>query len=363
MTETLFAPLGLLLLSAFLTAVLYPIFINFLYRFQFQEAINPDVPRTHFAKQGTPTGAGFLPILVFIVLNLAFNLTEKTAILIGIVTAMMVLGALEDFFKIYRRSRLQKTIRAKLVPIVTLSDITWDIYKLVLFPWKAFKEVFRALGSQNVGGVAPYQKILFQTAVGALLALWLSFASNNSVWLPFLGDIELGVFYIPLVIFVFLFFVNSISITDGLDGLVGGLLGIGFTAFLLLALLFARPDLAIAAATLVGGMIPFLYFNVFPARIFAGNVGALGWAAAFVTLALLLDRSFLLFVVGGVFVVEGLSVVAQVFSVKLGKGRIFLMAPIHHHFEIKGWAETKVTMRFWLAGAFLAFLGLFLASL
>lgn len=363
MAEILFAPLGFLLLSAFLTAILYPIFINFLYRFQFQEAINPDMPRTHFAKQGTPTGGGFLPILVFVVLNLIFNLTEKTAILIGIVTAMLVLGALEDFFKIYRRSRLQKTIREKIVPIVTLSDLTWDFYKLALFPWKVFKEVFRALGSQNVGGVAPYQKILFQTAVGALLALWLSAASQASIWLPFLGNIELGVFYIPLVIFAFLFFVNSISITDGLDGLVGGLIGIGFAAYLVLALLFSRSDLAIASAILIGGIIPFLYFNVFPARVFAGNAGALGWAAAFVTLALLLDRSFLLFVIGGVFVAEGLSVVAQIISVKLGKGRIFLMAPIHHHFEMKGWAETKVTMRFWLAGIFLAFLGLFLASL
>jgi len=295
-------------------------------------------------------------------LNLIFNLTEKTAILIGIVVAMLLLGGAEDLFKIYRRSRLQKTIRAGIVPIVTLSDVTWDLYKLALLPWKAFKEIFRALGSQNVGGVAPYQKVLLQTAVGTLLALWLSLVGKTSVWLPFLGVFDLGPFYIPLVVFVFLFFVNSISVTDGLDGLVGGLLGIGFAAFLALALLFSRLDLAVAAATLIGGIIPFLYFNIFPARVFAGNVGALGWAAAFVTLALLLDRSFLLFVIGGVFVAEGLSVVIQVSSVKLGRGRVFRMAPLHHHFEMKGWAETKVTMRFWLAGVFLAFLGLFLAS-
>ncbi len=356
-------PLGLLLLSAISTSLLYPVFIHFLYRFQLQEVINPDVPRTHFAKQGTPTGAGLLPILVFLVLNLFFNLTEKTAVLLGVVAAMALLGILEDFFKIYHRSRLQKTIREKIVPIVTLSDLTWDVYKLILFPWKLFKEIFRALGSQHAGGVAPYQKILYQTAVGSLLAFWMLAAFGTSIWLPLFGEIELGFLYIPFVVMAFLFFVNSISVTDGLDGLVGGLLAIGFTAFFALALFFSRSDLAGAAAVLVGGLLPFLYFNVFPARVFAGNVGALGWAGAFVTLAFLLDRSFLLLLIGGVFVIEGLSVLIQVASVKLGKGRIFLMAPLHHHFEVKGWAETKVTMRFWLAGAFLAFLGLFLASL
>lgn len=363
MPEILLTPIGLLLLSAVLTALLYPIFIDFLYRFQFQEAINPDVPRTHFVKQGTPTGAGFLPILVFVVLSLVFNLTEKTAILIGIVTAMTVLGALEDFFKIYRRSRLQKTVREKIVPIVTFSDLTWNLYKLALFPWKLFKEVFRALGSQHVGGISPYQKVLLQTAVAALLALWLTTVGGTGVWLPLLGELELGVFYIPMVILVFLFLVNSISITDGLDGLVGGLLAIALTAVLALALLFGESDLATAAGILVGGLLPFLYFNIFPARVFAGNGGALGWAAAFVSLAFLLERSFLFLVIGGVFIIEGLSVVIQVASVKLGKGKVFRMAPIHHHFEMKGWAETKVTMRFWLAGVFLAFLGIFLASL
>jgi len=354
---------GFLLLSAAFTMVFYPGFINFLYRFQVREAINPDVPRTHFAKQGTPTAAGLLPILVFLILNLIFNRTIEVEVLLLVVAALAVLGGLEDFFKIYHRSRLQKTVRERIVPFVTLSDLTWNAYKLILFPWNAFKEIFRALGSQNVGGVAPYQKILVQTAVGATFAFWHSAIRGTAVWLPILGSINLGVFYIPLVLLVFLFFVNSISISDGLDGLAGGLLTIGFTALLAIALAFSRIDLAIAIAILVGSLLPFLYFNVFPARFFAGNVGALGWAAAFVVLGLLLDRSALLFVIGGVFVIEGLSVVLQVVSVKLGKGRVFLMAPLHHHYEMRGWAETKVTMRFWLVGAFLAFLGLYLAFL
>lgn len=354
--------LGFLLLSAVITFFLYPVFISFLYRFQLKEVINPDVPRAHFVKQGTPTAAGLLPIAVFLVLSLIFNRTTEVLVLAGAVAVLAGLGLAEDLFKIYHRSRLQKTIREKIVPIVTLSDLTWDLYKILLLPWKFFKETFRALGSQNAGGVAPYQKVLLQSAVGALLALWLAFR-DTGIWLPLLGRLELGLLYIPLVILVFLFFVNSVSITDGLDGLVGGLLAIGFTALMALALMFGREDLAVAAGVLIGGLLPFLYFNVFPARIFAGNVGAMGWAAAFVVLGMLLDRSFLLFVIGGVFIAEGLSVFLQIASVKLRNKRIFLMAPFHHHFEIKGWAETKVTMRFWLAGVFLAFLGLFLAQL
>lgn len=353
--------LGFLLITAGVTFFLYPIFINFLYRLQLKEVINPDVPRTHFAKQGTPTVAGLLPIAVFLLLNLFFNFTPQVGVLLGVVAAMAVLGLAEDLLKIYRQSRLQKTIREKIVPIVTFSDWTWDFYKVLLLPWNIFREIFRALGSQNVGGITAYQKVLYQTAVGALLALWLATAGGTGVWLPILGRIELGFFYIPIVVLLFLFMVNSVSITDGLDGLAGGLLTIAFTAILALTAVFGHSDLAVATGILIGGLLPFLYFNIFPARVFAGNVGALAWAAAFVTLSLLLERSFVLLVVGGIFIVEGLSVILQILAVKLKKPKPFLMAPIHHHFEIKGWSETKVTMRFWLVGAFLAFLGLFLA--
>ncbi|GMR18952.1 MAG: phospho-N-acetylmuramoyl-pentapeptide-transferase [Patescibacteria group bacterium] len=360
MVRTLF----FLIISSLLTFSLYPVFINFLYRFRIQETVNPDVPRTHFGKRGTPTAAGLLPILLFILLNIFFNRSPEVVILLLVVGGLGLLGVLEDFFKIYHRSKLRRTVRSAIVPVVTFSDLSWNLYKIALFPWNAFREVFRALGSQQAGGILTYQKILFQTVVAALMALWITATSGSGFWIPFLGTINWGgAFYPVLIVLLFLFFVNSISVTDGLDGLVGGLLAVGFSALMLIALAMGKVDLAVAAGILVGGLLPFLYFNIFPARVFAGNVGALAWAAAFVSLTLLLDRAVLLPVIGGVFVVEGLSVLLQVGAVKLGKERIFLMAPIHHHFEMKGWAETKVTMRFWLAAAFLAFLGIFLALL
>lgn len=345
--------LGFLILSSVITFLLYPPLINFLYRLQVREEINPDAPHTHAIKRGTPTAAAVLPLLVFLLLNLFFNLTPQTAVLLGVVFALGLLGLVQDLFKIYHRSLLRSFVREKITPLVTFSDFSWNVYKMLLLPWQTFKEIFRALGSSDVGEIHPYQKILIQGAIGALFVLWLILNSKT----------ELSLFYLPLVLLEFLFLVNSISITDGLDGLLGGLLTIGFTALLVIAVAFGSSNLAIAAGILIGGLLPFLYFNIHPARVFMGNIGALGWAGAFVALGFLLGQEWVLPVIGGVFVLEGVSVLIQVGSVKLGRGRVFLMAPIHHHFEMRGWAETKVTMRFWLAAAFLAFLGLFLAFL
>lgn len=343
--------LGFLLLSAIITFLLYPPLINFLYRLQVREEINPDAPRTHVVKQGTPTAAGALPLIIFLVLNLFFNLTPQTGVLIGIVCALGIIGLIQDLLKIYHRSLLRNFVRGKITPLVAFSDFSWNIYRILLLPWRTFKEIFRALGSSDVGEIHPYQKILAESAIGILLVVWLVIHS----------PVDFSLLYFSFILLEFLFLVNSISVTDGLDGLLGGLLVISFSALLIIALAFGFSSLAVAAGILIGGLLPFLYFNIHPARVFMGNVGALGWAGAFVTLGFLMRQEWALFVIGGVFVAEGLSVLLQVGSVKLGRERVFLMAPIHHHFEMKGWAETKVTMRFWLVGAFLAFLGLFFA--
>jgi len=356
-------PFVFIIVSSLATFALYPLFISFLYRFQFRDPVNPDLPRTHMAKSGTPTAGGALPILVFIVLSLVFNRSREVVLLCGVVGSLGVLGVLEDFFKMYYRSRLRKTVRERIVPIVTLSGLSWNLYKLALFPWGVFKETFRALGSQTAGGIKTYQKILIQLLIAAGFAVWLVVNGGSRIWAPRLGSVDLGILFAPFAISMFLFFTNAIDITSGLDGLVGGLLLLSFSALLAISLALGRYDLSSAVGILIGGLLAFMYFNIYPARIFPGNVAELGWAGAFVVILFLLDRAFLMPVLGGVFLIEGLSDIIQVGSVKLGKGRVFLMAPIHHHFEMKGWPEAKVTMRFWLAGAFFTFLGLCLAFL
>src|SRR3989344_5174254 len=178
--------LGFLILSSVATFLLYPPLINFLYKLQVREEINPDAPRTHVVKRGTPTAAAVLPLLVFLLLNLFFNLTPQEAVLLVGVLVLGLLGFIQDLLKIYHRSLLRSFVREKITPLVTFSDFSWNIYKLLLLPWRTFKEIFRALGSSDVGEVHPYQKILVQSVAGALLILWLILNSKAdfSLFLP-----------------------------------------------------------------------------------------------------------------------------------------------------------------------------------
>jgi phospho-N-acetylmuramoyl-pentapeptide-transferase len=148
-----------------------------------------------------------------------------------------------------------------------------------------------------------------------------------------------------------------------MDGLAGGLLALSFTAYLVVALVLGYNQIACFCATLVGTLLTFLYFNIYPARFEMADVGSLSLGMTLAVVAFLLHRELTLLIIGGVFVAEILSDVIQVVAVKMGRGRVFKMAPLHHHFEMLGWPETKVTMRFWLAGAVLAFVGILVALL
>ena len=183
------------------------------------------------------------------------------------------------------------------------------------------------------------------------------------IWFPLIGEIEIGFFY-PIVIFILFFLVlNSVAITDGLDGLVGGLSLISLTAFWVICSLLEFKSLATFCATVIGVLLVFLYFNVFPARVFMGNVGSHILGAILALIPILLHREILIFIIYLVFLVDGLSSPIQSTFYKLTKKRIFLMAPIHHHFELLGWPETKVTLRFWIFGIICALLGILVAIL
>jgi phospho-N-acetylmuramoyl-pentapeptide-transferase len=185
--------------------------------------------------------------------------------------------------------------------------------------------------------------------------------------------IDFGIFYIPIVIFVITATSNAVNITDGLDGLAIGLVGITALAWAAIAYISGRIDfssylniiylegsgeLTVFAAALVGASIGFLWYNTFPAQVFMGDTGALALGSAIGTMALLLRKELLLVIIGGVFVAEILSVIIQVLYYKKTKKRIFKMAPLHHHFELKGWPESKVVVRFWIIGVLLVLLSL-----
>jgi len=364
MIKALLFLLGSLILS-FLWA---PFLIDFLYRHNVRRRSREEVDEKIKARKekcGKPIMGGLLMVLTTAAVTLVFNLSrEQTYLPLFCLIVAAIFGGIDDLLNIFGHAKLSDTVRGGIKPIVTLSGFTWSFYNVLLFPWNAFKEVFRALGSYPTSGFKPWEKFLIQMAVGLVAAWWLYFKLGwHKLWLPFLGTLDIGVFYIPLVLLILTGTANAVNITDGMDGLAGGLLAMAFTAYMVIALSLGYNRIAYFCATIVGTLLTFLYFNIYPARIEMADVGSLSLGMTLAVVSILLHRELSLLVVGGIFVVEVLSVIAQVASVKMGRGRVLKMAPFHHHFEMCGWPETKVTMRMWLAGAVLAFLGVLVALL
>lgn len=346
------------LLAFVLSFVLAPLFIHFLYKFQAREEINPDLPEGHQKKRGTPTMAGLLIVFAVALINLLFNLSRSETYLpiFALITAG-ALGTVDDVLKIQSK---RKSAALKETSNVPASFGVWGRLRPIFWPWRIFKALLDAVGgSASQVGFKSYHKYLFQLLIGSFFAFWFYFKlSWSTYWLPLVGPFDLGLFYIPLSIFLFTLFLNSLAITDGLDGLAGGLAALLFGSLGVVAFFQNQLGLAIFCATMVGSLLAFLYFNFFPARVFMGNVGSHALGSAAIVVAFLLRKELLVFLMGGAFLLEVVSDVVQVISKRSGRGKVFLMAPLHHHFELLGWPETKVTLRFWLLGAVFSLLGL-----
>lgn len=215
---------------------------------------------------------------------------------------------------------------------------------------------------KGVAGMRSSIKFLMITALGLVLGWWF-FDRNgvSSLYIPFFGDWSIGWAIIPIFAFAVVATGNAVNISDGLDGLAGGLLTISYGAFGVIALFQDQLILAGFCFTVVGALLSYLWFNIYPARFFMGDVGSFSLGAALGVVAILTNAFFLLPIIGIVFVIEGGSSALQILSKKILKRKIFISAPIHHHLEAVGWPETKVTMRFWVIASVAAFIGVFLA--
>lgn len=214
----------------------------------------------------------------------------------------------------------------------------------------------------GVAGLRSSFKFLMITALGIALGWW--FYQNigvDAIHIPFIGDLALGWLIIPVFAFAVVATGNAVNISDGLDGLAGGLLTASFGAFGLIALLQGQFMLAGFCFTVVGALLAYLWFNIYPARFFMGDVGSFAFGTSLGVVAMMTNTFFLIPVIGILFVVEAGSSAIQIFSKKVFKRKVFISAPIHHHLEAKGWPETKVTMRFWVIGAIAAFVGVVMA--
>lgn len=217
-------------------------------------------------------------------------------------------------------------------------------------------------GGKGVAGLRSSLKFMMITAIGLALG-WFFFEKLgiSTVHIPFIGPWELGWLIIPIFAFVIVATGNAVNISDGLDGLAGGLAAIAFGSFGIIALLQGNGVMAGFCFTVVGALLSYLWFNIYPARFFMGDVGSFALGTSLGVVAMLTDSLFILPIIGLVFVIEAGSSLIQIFSKKVFKRKIFISAPIHHHLEAIGWPETKVTMRFWIIAAVCSFVGIMLA--
>ena len=334
-----FAAITALLISF----IIGPWIIRKLEKHQIGEEIGERGPESHKKKRGTPTMGGIIILLAVLIPTLLFAKLDNIYVqLIVLATVWMgLIGFLDDYLKTIRKMKDGLVARYKLA------------------------------GQIILGFLISY--IIFHTPEFA------AFKSSTSV--PFFKDLELdfGLLYPLIIVLVITGYSNAVNLSDGLDGLAAGLLAIAFTVFSAIAYISGRVDfsdylniiylpgageLTIFTAALVGACMGFLWFNSAPAQVFMGDVGSLSTGAALGTLAILLKKELLLFIIGGVFVWEAASVMLQLAyfrytKKKTGEGkRLFRMAPIHHHFELSGWPETRVVIRFWIIGLLLALFSL-----
>jgi phospho-N-acetylmuramoyl-pentapeptide-transferase len=212
---------------------------------------------------------------------------------------------------------------------------------------------------KNGGGVEVQHRMVLYTIIAGVGAWWFAAKLDwDLVHIPFFGDLAIGLWYIPLFLLVIIATAFSVNQTDGLDGLAGGTLISAYAAYAIICLLQGRYDLAVFCGVVSGALLAFLWFNIYPARFFMGDTGAMSLGVTLGIVAMLTNTALILPIIGGIFVIEAITTILQLVSKKLFKKKIFLVAPIHHHFEAIGWPEPKVVMRFWVLSWIFAAIGL-----
>jgi phospho-N-acetylmuramoyl-pentapeptide-transferase len=301
-----------------LSIILGPLFIPILRKLKFGQQIRTEGPQGHQKKQGTPTMGGIIILLAVSLSFLRFSdKNEEFYILLVGVLGFGLIGFLDDYIKIVFKRSLGLTAR---------------------------------------------QKLIGQLFFSALIC-WLLYQSGHDTAIyfpPFDFALDLHWLYYLFIVIFMLGFTNAVNFTDGLDGLLSGTAAIAFGALAIIALYRTEPEAAMFSAAVIGAVLGFLVFNAHPAKVFMGDTGSLGIGGGLVAVSILTKTEILLIIIGGIFVIEIMSVVIQVISFKTTGKRIFRMSPIHHHFELSGWSEWRVVITFWLFGLLFACLGIFI---
>lgn len=321
-----------IILAFIITIILGLLIIPHLKKLKIGQMIREEGPKSHKSKKGTPTMGGIIIIISIYITSLTAGIIDNDLLVALVATlAFGFIGFLDDFIKIVLKRSL---------------------------------------------GLRAYQKILLQSIVAYLLAIYQAKSSvvGTRIVIPFIqgsleiGNIvipkyfELGDFFIPFTVLVVVAIVNAVNLTDGLDGLATGVTLIVSAFFTLIAFNWGYTSLAIFAAAVTGACLGFLKYNSHPAQIFMGDTGSLALGGAIASMAVLMNITLIIPIVGGIFFAETISVIIQVFSYKTMGKRVFKMSPLHHHYELSGWAETKVVVVFWIITVVLCLLGVIALS-
>lgn len=329
-------------LSFAFAALTFPRFIKFLKNYKLTQKIREEglsggasklFSALHAHKSGTPTMGG--------------------AVIIFAVLATIIVSRLLAYFGVMDHSILNRG--ETYLPIITLAAV--GLLGLI-DDWLNIREKGKQKGLS--ARVKMWSLLMFAIAG----AMWFAFKLEWSILhIPGIGDFDIGLWYAPLFVFVLVGTSNAVNLTDGLDGLAGGLCAIAFGAFSVISYFYGMPILTVFCAIIVGALVAFLWFNVPPAKIYMGDTGSLALGATLGVIAMLTNALVPLIIIGGIFIFETISVMLQLFWKKKFKKKLFRIAPIHHHFEALGWSETQVTMRFWIIGAGLGLIGLIVGLL
>lgn len=338
--------LGFMLFSFTINAALIVPFINLLYSLKFQRpgrdaadfmgTINSIFNKLHKKKTGTPVGGGLLIIV-------------STVVLFTLVSGMLKLvGA--DIQSVYDFRQEINVIFA-----------TFILYGLL----GLYDDIMKFFGkSTKMVGISWRHKLIIQSIIGLGIGWYMfSVMGISIINIPYFGILDLGWFFVPFSSFIIVAFSNAVNVTDGLDGLAGGLLMISLFALIILATSILDTPITLFIALWLGGILAFLYFNTYPARIILGDVGALSFGATLAVIGLLLGKIIAVTIIGSIFVLEIVSSLVQMFGKRVLGHRLLPLSPVHLWLQSIGWEETKIVTRAWLAGIILALFGLWLAFL
>ena len=303
--------------AAGLVLCIGPLLIPELHKLKFGQSIREEGPKSHQAKSGTPTMGGIMIILAIVVATVAAApLTPAVLLALFITLGHFVLGFLDDYIKVVKKRNLGLKAKQKMLGQILIAIVTMIVGTRVL-------------------GI------------------------DTTIWIPIADiNLDIGIGYYFLVLFVLVGTSNAVNLTDGLDGLASGTVAIASGAYALVCYMTGHFDLALFCVAMMMACLAFLRFNAHPAKVFMGDTGSLALGGAIAAVGILTHTEILLAVIGFVFVCEALSVIIQVISFKTTGKRVFRMSPIHHHFELGGWKETKVVFVFWMVGLVASIVGL-----